>query len=262
MRIAMYFFVVFMATALSANTPLIKSDLHKLVADLSAEYKVPVPLVRAIISVESSWDQFNYTATGSSPCYGLMQINYKVWSKTLGLTHPTQLYHAETNICAGIRIFKNCYKAVSGVDEDTRTHLALQKYYGKCKIASKYADKVMRIYEKERGYVKKNRDIPKQVKAPGHGEWNNQQDPVRVQWGGTVSGTKPGPIPPRGVFSVISGGPGFTFSSCPDPGAGGPPNDRCWRASEPDRLHVERRSVGTLQQFDKCHSSVPLSGGR
>jgi soluble lytic murein transglycosylase-like protein len=83
-------------------------------------------LLLSIISVESGFD---FDATSSKQCKGMMQINYPMWAlelKTAGIvTSAKQLYDPKINIEAGSYVLAKLLKQSLSDPE-----LALSKYLG------------------------------------------------------------------------------------------------------------------------------------
>jgi len=123
--------------------PEIMKDIQTSVVKYAKHFDLSIPLVYAIMEQESGFNPKCYTDSGSSPCYGLMQINYSVWSKELQMPDPSYLYDINNNIKSGCYIFRK-YLDYEGGD----IQKALVRYYGVSNYAFKYAGKVLRILKR------------------------------------------------------------------------------------------------------------------
>jgi len=86
------------------------ADIAKIAAKHAASNGIPVALVEAVITVESSWQRG--ARNGSS--VGLMQIE-PLTARSLGYKGETsQLYDPETNIRFGTRYLAEAYRLSSG----------------------------------------------------------------------------------------------------------------------------------------------------
>lgn len=116
------------------------------------QYNLDPYLILALIKVESG---FNPNATSDANCRGLMQISYK-YASGWGID-KTRLYEIEYNIQHGTRILKNVF--IAGMDGNVYDGLRAynQGVSGAKKSSSngqRYADKIMKYYEKYKGAVK------------------------------------------------------------------------------------------------------------
>jgi len=84
-----------------------KNQIDDAISKSSQKYKISEDLIRAIISVESNYDQY---AVSKSGAMGLMQIIPKT-SLDLGLEKPFDIYE---NIDAGVRYLKSLLNKYNG----------------------------------------------------------------------------------------------------------------------------------------------------
>lgn len=106
-----------------------KPTLSMLATSVARKQGLDPNLVKAVISVESSWKP---SALSSKGAIGLMQVHHPTWK---GRWTKQELRDPERNLYAGIDILKGYMKESRTLEE------ALHKYSGG---ASGYADKVKR----------------------------------------------------------------------------------------------------------------------
>ena len=106
-----------------------KYTLPQLATIVAEKRGIDPNLVKAVISVESSWKP---SALSSKGAIGLMQVHHPTWK---GRWTKQELRDPERNLYAGIDILKGYMKESRTLEE------ALHKYSGG---ASGYADKVKR----------------------------------------------------------------------------------------------------------------------
>lgn len=86
-------------------------ELSALVDRYAAEAGLPEELARAVVRVESDWDQ---SMTGFAGEIGLMQIRPET-ARLMGFAgHPDELYDPETNIRFGMRYLAEAWRRASG----------------------------------------------------------------------------------------------------------------------------------------------------
>lgn len=76
---------------------------QKCINRTSIKYKIPTPVIVALIKGESS---FNPRAKSGKSCYGLMQINWPNTAKDLGFKSIDELFKPCKNINAGVRYLR------------------------------------------------------------------------------------------------------------------------------------------------------------
>jgi hypothetical protein len=76
----------------------------------SREFRFNPYLVMALIQVESGFDPYAVSKSGS---YGLMQINYPVWKNELNIDLQ-KIYKVEYNIDLGLKILSRYYRETEG----------------------------------------------------------------------------------------------------------------------------------------------------
>ncbi|HQO78820.1 MAG TPA: transglycosylase SLT domain-containing protein, partial [Thermodesulfobacteriota bacterium] len=103
--------------------------LRQLVTAVAIRQGLDPRLVKAVISVESSWRP---SALSSKGAIGLMQVHHPTWKKSYT---KTELLDPEKNLFAGTTILKNMLNTSTNLEE------ALHKYSGGAKD---YASKVKR----------------------------------------------------------------------------------------------------------------------
>ncbi len=88
-----------------------RAELSQIVERYAAEAGIPARLVRAVIQLESNWDQ---RLTGSAGEIGLMQVRYET-AREIGYGGTkAALYDAETNIRWGVKYLAGAYKLAGG----------------------------------------------------------------------------------------------------------------------------------------------------
>jgi hypothetical protein len=83
--------------------PAVAEQIAHYLFEKTAEHDVPLVAAVAVTQIES---HFNPYAVSTKYARGLMQVMYKVWGKSLGLTSKYQLHDIETNIDCGVRILR------------------------------------------------------------------------------------------------------------------------------------------------------------
>jgi hypothetical protein len=101
--------------------PLIRAEIAEAVDNECSSQGLPVELVLAIITRESS---FRTMATSSADCVGLMQINPKAHPGLCSPYSRAQLYHIGPNIKIGCCILKEYMRSSSSIQK------ALRRYVG------------------------------------------------------------------------------------------------------------------------------------
>lgn len=108
----------------------------------SEKWKVPKPIIYAVIEKESN---FNPYSLSNKQCYGLMQINYKVWKDQFKIKYPEELYDVSFNISCGTRLLKHYYEKYGTWKN------ALRGYFGISPYSYTYSSDIMKLknrYEK------------------------------------------------------------------------------------------------------------------
>lgn len=112
--------------------------IQKAIDSYAPIYGLDENLIYAIIDRESDFDPY---CTSHAGCYGLMQINYRVWRKELQIESKEYLYDIDNNIKCGCYVLKK-YIGISNGD----TEEALKRYFGLCAKATTYAESVLMLY--------------------------------------------------------------------------------------------------------------------
>jgi soluble lytic murein transglycosylase-like protein len=87
------------------------AELLKIVELRAHEAGIPTSLVRAVIRMESEWNQ---KLTGSAGEIGLMQLRYETAREIGYRGTKAALYDAETNIRWGVKYLAGAYKLAHG----------------------------------------------------------------------------------------------------------------------------------------------------
>ena len=104
-------FVSFESYAHDQSSILSRKELLQIVDYRAAEAGIPASLVRAVIRVESEWNQ---RLTGSAGEIGLMQLRYET-AREIGYSGTkAALYDADTNIRWGVKYLAGAYKLAGG----------------------------------------------------------------------------------------------------------------------------------------------------
>ena len=111
-------------------------EIIKNVKLASSRWQVPEHLIYAVIARESG---FYTLCVSSKDCYGLMQVNYKVWKDSLKISRPYELYLIDININHGTRILKHYYEKYGSWYD------ALRGYFGLSLKATRYAHEVLEL---------------------------------------------------------------------------------------------------------------------
>lgn len=86
------------------------SRIVETVFQKSREFRFNPYLVMALIQVESGFDPYAVSKSGS---YGLMQINYPVWKDELSI-NPKRIFEVEYNVELGLKILSQYYRESEG----------------------------------------------------------------------------------------------------------------------------------------------------
>lgn len=91
-------------------------DFDREIADAARDYRVPVPMLKAIIAAESAFNPraYRFEKHLNDASYGLMQLLYKT-ARSLGYTgQPDGLYDPRTNIRLGAAYIADNLRTAAG----------------------------------------------------------------------------------------------------------------------------------------------------
>lgn len=112
-----------------------------IINDVSEFYRVDPRVVTALILTESTFDRQALGCGRRDPCYGLMQVKYRLHGKQTRFKH-LPLSSPVRNIDTGTRLFKTLLK-----DNDGNYFEALQDYNASPK-KKRYARKIISLSKK------------------------------------------------------------------------------------------------------------------